>query len=222
MAELTQDELKKLEKVKSTLPFDERCKEIVKLILQASYEANITPFNSVSYIKGKFGQILELYREASVSTAKDIMLRIFEDFKAHLDKANEELKGKVKEVLEEDIGKGKKVEELDLTEQRNRKCIPIVEKIVDEVFYKKFLTFDREYFEERVDDVLSTFYKGYPVDAYNEIMGLFIKSINKGFEEAQKILWKGKDQDEVTMQDMEEVLKLAVPEPTEQKKEIKL
>ena len=88
--------------------------------------------------------------------------------------------------------------------------------------YKKLLTFDRTYFDERLDDVLSTFYKGYAIDAYNEIMGLFMKSINKGFEEAQEILWKGKNEDQITMQDMEAVLKLAAKPVLEKKKEIKL
>ncbi len=198
-------DLKKDKKRKVKLEFDKRCALVAATALQEALNANITPSNSLNYIDSKFGQIIDLYRQMEVEVTKNIMLTIFEDFKIQLEKANNELKSQVKEIIEADTGKGKKFEELDLTEKRNRKCAPVIERLVEEVFYKKLLTFDREYFEERVDEVLAYFYKGYPIDAYNEIMRLISLSINDSFKKANAIKW-GKDDDEIGMEDLEETL----------------
>lgn len=97
--------------------------------------------------------------------------------------------------------------EKDLTEEREKRCKPVVEKILELVLDEDLLLSDMAYVEQRVLEGMQTILRGIVVEHYNEISETVMKSLNFSFKEAEKKLWDGKDNDEVSVKDVDEVLK---------------
>ena len=97
-------------------------------------------------------------------------------------------------------------ETVDLTEERRKRCEPVVAEILKSILDKDLLFNDVPYLETRVLELLTFFYKGLAIEHFNQIFETLHMSLGHSLDQAHKNLW-GKDRDEITAKDIEEALK---------------
>lgn len=96
-------------------------------------------------------------------------------------------------------------ETVDLTEERRKRCEPIVAEILKSLLDKNLLFNDVAYLETRVLELLEFFYKGLAVEHFNQIFETLHLSLEHSLNEAHKNLW-GKERDQITAKDIEKAL----------------
>lgn len=97
-------------------------------------------------------------------------------------------------------------ESIDPTEARRERCFPVVDKIIKEIVDRDLLYSDMPYVQQRVMEGLQIVFQNIIIDHFNEIFELLHISLDKGLILADNILWD-KNKDEITIKDIEDVLK---------------
>jgi len=95
--------------------------------------------------------------------------------------------------------------EYDLTEERRKRCEPVVAKIIKEVLNEDLLYGDIPYLEQRTLELLEFFYKGLAIEHFNQIFETLHTSLDYSLNEAHKNLW-GKSREDITIKDIENAL----------------
>jgi hypothetical protein len=96
--------------------------------------------------------------------------------------------------------------EVDPTESRRRRCEPVVQKVLEEMLKHELLLSDKAYVEQMVKYHLSSLFTNLVVGHVNEVFNMLDESLEHTVKVANKTLW-GKEDSEVTVADVEKVLK---------------
>lgn len=103
-----------------------------------------------------------------------------------------------------------KEQEIDLTEARHKRCLPIIKMVLEELLIKKIPLQDMNYIEARLLEVLQSFYKGIAIEHSNEIFQVVNDSLAYSLDKANEKHW-GKKRNQITVDDIENVLKKSLP-----------
>lgn len=95
----------------------------------------------------------------------------------------------------------------DFTEERKKRCEPIAKKILQELLNNDLLLSDVKYVEQIVREQLEGVFRAIVLGDINQIMNLVNDSLDEHIKQAQKKLWNGKDADQVSVKQVDEVLK---------------
>ena len=96
--------------------------------------------------------------------------------------------------------------EVDLTAARNERCQKATEKILQILLDEDLLFSDIAYVEAKVKEYFEILFRGIVLENFDVTFDLLFGSIKHHFNEANKKLWK-KDRDQVTLRDIDEILK---------------
>jgi len=96
---------------------------------------------------------------------------------------------------------------LDLTEQRNARCEPIVYAVLHDLLKDDLILSDDEYLKEAIADQSKGLFHALLYGYMGEVFGELEISLNNSLSKANKILWQGKEKEEITSQQLDKVLK---------------
>jgi len=96
---------------------------------------------------------------------------------------------------------------LDKTEERNARCEPVVFAILDDLMKDDLILSDKEYIDEATQEGSESLFHALLYGYMSEIFGELEISVNHSLSTAMKILWGGKEKEEVTAQQVDKILK---------------
>lgn len=100
----------------------------------------------------------------------------------------------------------------ELTEKRNTRCEGIVLMILKAMLDSDVLLSDRFYIEQMVKQQLDVIFRSVVMQYHNDLLKMIEDSLVNSVERATEILWKGKDNKTVSLNDIDKVLKSATKE----------
>lgn len=97
-------------------------------------------------------------------------------------------------------------EKVDATEARQKRCEPIVRKILEEMMKEDVLYADQKYIDQKIMTYLEAMFKEIVIDHFVQISETIRLSLGYSLDQASKKLW-GKDMDEIAVKDIDDALK---------------
>ena len=155
------------------------------------------PIHDWDYIERRTREVLQEFfkdidfKDKDIEKARVALIKaIAKQWKEHLPKQKEYRRKK-----------------LDKTERRNARCEPVVYAVLDDLMKDELIFSDTEYIDGAVTEqnqvLLELLIYGY----IDQIFGLLEMSINSSLHNATMNLWNGKEKEEITMKEVDKVLK---------------
>lgn len=94
----------------------------------------------------------------------------------------------------------------NLTQKRSDRCRPVVQEVKKLILDKGLLLSDLSYLESYVKQELDVMLRGVVFQHFNELFNMIQGDMEKAVADAQNELW-GKDKTEVSVEDVDKVLK---------------
>lgn len=96
---------------------------------------------------------------------------------------------------------------IDLTEERDKRCEPIVFEIMNRLLDKDLVFSEEDYFKEAMEEMNSNMLRLLVFGFIESFFNNMDISSEINMKEANRILWEGKDPEQRTMQQVDRVLK---------------
>ena len=94
----------------------------------------------------------------------------------------------------------------DLTEERRKRCSPIIVDLLQKMLDSGLYFNDLPYIEQRLKEHLEMFLRNLVLENVGEIFQTAHRTLEKHFKDATEKLWD-KDIDEITVEDIDKALK---------------
>lgn len=95
----------------------------------------------------------------------------------------------------------------DFTKERQERCEPVAKAILALLLEKDLLLSDVKYVEQIVREQLEGVFRALVLGDLNQVMNYVNDSLDEHIKTANKILWKGKEPNEVSAKDLDDTLK---------------
>ncbi len=95
-------------------------------------------------------------------------------------------------------------EQPDATEERRKRCTPVVKKLLQAMLDADLLLADKNYIEQQVRGQLEVAFRNVVIDHFNDVFDILFRSLQMTLKQAHDTLWD-KDSDELKFTDLDKL-----------------